>query len=98
MLDPSTIASIVGVLGLIAGGVVYLIKVERTLSRIDSTLASLSRLFDEFRGEHSNIWHAHTELKNDHHKLENRVGVAETKLEMIPQKSVSTASRRKTAS
>lgn len=83
-LDSTAIASIVGVLSLVFGGVVYLIKVERTLSRIDSTLVALSNLFNDFRGEHSQIWTAHTELKDEHHKLESRVGITETKLAMMP--------------
>ena len=66
---------------LLAGAVAYLIKVERTLARIDVSLASFC---GESQRDRTQIWKTITESKDDHHQLAQKVGILETKVAMQP--------------
>lgn len=66
---------------LLAGAVAYLIKVERTLARIDTSLAAFC---GESQRDRTQLWKTLTESKDDHHQLAQDVEVLKTKVAMIP--------------
>jgi len=81
-LDIQTLVTVVGiVVGLLAGCVGYLIKVERTLSRIDTSLSSFC---GESQRDRTALWEHLNDHKDAHQHVVERVGVIETKLAMMP--------------
>lgn len=77
----SLIAAMVAMLALGVGGVAYLFKVERTLARIDTSLATFC---GESQKDRTQLWKCLTESRDDHQELNNRVGILETKVSLLP--------------
>jgi len=75
------LGAVISILALLAGAVAYLIKVERTLARIDTSLASFC---GESQRDRTQIWKTITESKDDHHQLAQKVGILETRVAMQP--------------
>lgn len=81
--DAPTTVSVIGlVVCLLAGVVGYLIKVERTLARIDTSLAAFC---GESQRDRTAIWVKLTESSDHHQQISERVGILETKVSMMPQ-------------
>jgi len=81
-LDFHTLVTVIGVVAaLLAGCVGYLIKVERTLARIDT---SLSAFCGESQRDRTALWEHLNDHKDAHQHVAERVGVIETKLAMMP--------------
>lgn len=77
----AVVCACVSILGLLAGVVLYLIRVEKTLARIDTTLLSFC---GESQRDRTQIWRTITETKEEHHQLAQRVGIVETKVALQP--------------
>lgn len=79
MIDFPTLVSLSAILvTLLAGCVAYLVKVERTLARIDASLAS-------FCSNQSAIWERLAESAEHDQRMIERVGILETKVALMPQ-------------
>lgn len=79
MIDFPTLVSVAAILvTLLAGCVAYLVKVERTLARIDASLAS-------FCSSQEAIWKRLAEAEEHDQKMIERVGILETRVALMPQ-------------
>lgn len=79
---PTTVALAGLVICLLTGVVGYLIKVERTLARIDTSLAAFC---SEAQRNSTAIWEKLTESAEHQQKIIERVGILETRVSMLPQ-------------
>ncbi len=82
-LDLMTILTACGILaGLLAGCIGYLMKVERTLVRIDTSLAAFC---GESQRDRTAIWMKLTESSEHQQQISERVGILETRVSLMPQ-------------
>ena len=69
---------VLGAVTLFAGGVAYLIRIERILTQLSTTVASFCA---ESSADRRSLWEAHTRLRSEHHEHGERLTKAETKIE-----------------
>ena len=68
----------IGVATVFGGGVAYLVRIERILTHLSTTVASFCA---ESSADRRSLWDAHTKLRSEHHEHGERLTKAETKIE-----------------